>query len=90
MCSSTPTTRSGAVGDQERGSWCDPVLLDAESRLIVTLVVGRRDPEAARRAFADFYRRTDGDLTPLITSDEYTPYFTAILGPSGCGRRNWN
>jgi hypothetical protein len=44
------------------------VLIDAHSHLIVTLVIGRRDTETARHAFADFYRRTDGDLTPLITS----------------------
>jgi hypothetical protein len=55
-------------GDRERGSYWDHVLIDADSRVIVTLVIGRRDTETARQAFADFYRRTDGDLTPLITS----------------------
>jgi hypothetical protein len=59
------------------------VLLDADSRLIVTLVIGRRDTDTARQAFADFYRRTDGDLTPLITSDEYAPYFTVIMETYG-------
>jgi hypothetical protein len=70
-------------GDQRQGSWWDHVLLDADSRLIVTLVIGRRDTETARRAFADFYRRTDGDLTPLITSDEYAPYLTVITETYG-------
>ena len=70
-------------GDHELGSYWDHVLIDADSRLIVTLVIGRRDGETARQAFADFYRRTDGDLTPLITSDEYAPYLTAILGTYG-------
>jgi hypothetical protein len=65
-------------GDQEQGSYWDHVLIDADSRLIVTLVIGRRDTETARQAFTDFYRRTDGDLTPLITSDEYAPYLTVI------------
>jgi hypothetical protein len=69
--------------DQQRGSWWDHVLLDADSRLIVTLAVGRRDTETARQAFADFYRRTDGDLTPLITSDEYAPYLTVIMETYG-------
>ena len=69
--------------DQQQGSWWDHVLLDADSRLIVTLVIGRRDTATACRAFADFYRRTDGDLTPLITSDEYAPYLTVILEAYG-------
>jgi hypothetical protein len=59
------------------------VLLDADSRLIVTLVIGRRDTDTARQAFADFYRRTDGDLTPLITSDAYAPYLTVIMETYG-------
>jgi len=58
-------------------------LIDADSRLIVSLVIGRRDTETARRAFADFYRRTDGDLTPLFTSDEYAPYLTVIMETYG-------
>jgi hypothetical protein len=70
-------------GDRQQGSWWDHVLIDAESRLIVTLVIGRRDTATARQAFADFYRRTDGDLTPLITSDEYAPYLTAIIDTYG-------
>jgi hypothetical protein len=70
-------------GDREQGSYWDHVLIDADSRLIVTLVVGRRDTDTARQAFADFYRRTDGDLTPLITSDEYAPYLTVIVETYG-------
>jgi len=59
------------------------VLIGADSRLIVTLVIGRRDADTARQAFADFYRRTDGGLTPLITSDEYAPYLTVIVETYG-------
>lgn len=70
-------------GDWEQGSYWDHVLIDAESRLIVTLVIGRRETETARQAFADFYRRTDGDLTPLLTSDEYAPYLTVIVETYG-------
>jgi hypothetical protein len=69
--------------DQEQGSYWDHVLIDADSRLIVTLVIGRREKETARQAFADFYCRTDGDLTPLITSDEYAPYLTVIMDTYG-------
>jgi len=70
-------------GDRERGSYGDHVLIAADSRLIVTLVIGRRDTETARPAFADFYRRTDGALTPLIPSDEYAPYLTVIVETYG-------
>lgn len=73
----------GDPADQQQGSYWDHVLLDADSRLIVTLVIGRRETETARQAFADFYRRTDGDLTPLITSDEYAPYYTVIMETYG-------
>jgi len=69
--------------DREQGSYWDHVLLDADSRLLVTLVIGRRDTDTVRQAFADFYRRTDGDLTPLITSDEYAPYLTVIIETYG-------
>jgi hypothetical protein len=69
--------------DQQQGSYWDHVLIDADSRLIVTLVIGRRDAETACQAFADFYRRTDGDLIPLITSDEYAPYFRAVMETYG-------
>jgi hypothetical protein len=72
-----------APGDREQGSYWDHVLIDADSRLLVTLVIGRRETETARQAFADFYRRTDGDLTPLITSDEYAPYLTVIIETYG-------
>ena len=31
----------------------------------------------------DFYCRSDGDLTPLITSDEYAPYLSVIVETYG-------
>ena len=69
--------------DQEQGSYWDHVLIDADSRLIVTLVIGRRETETARQALVDFYCRSDGDLTPLITSDEYAPYLSVIVETYG-------
>jgi hypothetical protein len=75
-------------GDREQGSYWDHVLIDTDSRLIVTLVIGRRDGETAQQAFADFYSRTDGNLTPLITSDEYAPYLTAILETYGVRKKD--
>src|SRR5271170_1255690 len=47
--------------DRERGSYWDHVILDVESRLIVSIVVGRRTAETLQQAFTDFYQRTDGE-----------------------------
>ncbi len=65
--------------DRNQGSFWDHVLLDADSKPIVTLVVGRRSEATAYQAFADFYARTDGQLPPLLTSDEYSVYFSVIV-----------
>jgi len=73
----------GDPADRQQGSCWDHVLLDADSRLIVTLVIGRREAATALQAFADFYRRTDGALVPLITTDEYAPYLTAVMTTYG-------
>jgi hypothetical protein len=69
--------------DTGRGSWWDHVLLDTNSRLIVSLVVGRRTLETLVSAWADFYRRTDGGLPTLVTTDEYSAYPTALLRTYG-------
>ena len=64
--------------DQDLGSQWDHILLDPESKLVVSLVVGRRTAETALEAFLDFYERTDGRLPELITTDEYAPYASVI------------
>lgn len=69
--------------DQDQGSQWDHVLLDTESRLIVSLVVGKRTAETLQQAFTDFYQRTDGGLPALITTDEYVAYFTVIVNTWG-------
>jgi hypothetical protein len=69
--------------DRQQGSQWDHVLLDVESRLVVSLVVGPRTTETLRQAFTDFYRRTDGGLPALITTDEYVAYFTVIVSTWG-------
>src|SRR5262249_18007296 len=48
--------------DRELGSWWDHVLIDPDSKLIVTCVVGRRTADTAYAALADCYRRTDGEI----------------------------
>jgi hypothetical protein len=59
------------------------VILDPDTKLIVSLVVGRRDADSVVHLFTDFYGRTGGYLPQLIVSDEYAPYRTVILDVYG-------
>jgi IS1 family transposase len=73
------------------GDCWDHVALDPEHRLVVSVVVGKRTEENARRLVHEFRERTDGRFINLMTSDEHAAYATAIaavyaepeLGPSG-------
>jgi IS1 family transposase len=58
-------------------SW-DHVALDPEHRLVVSVVVGKRTEENARRLVHEFHERTDGRFINLMTSDEHSAYATAI------------
>jgi hypothetical protein len=69
--------------DDQLGSWWDHVILDTESRLIVSLCVGRRTLVTLVATWADFYARTDGGLPGLVTTDEYAAYSTALLATYG-------
>jgi len=69
--------------DKDQGSQWDHVLIDVESRLIVSMVVGKRTRETLQQAFTDFYQRTDGGLPALITTDEYVAYFSVIVSTWG-------
>src|SRR5262249_11308740 len=69
--------------DASQGSYWDHVILDPQSKLIVSLVVGRRDADPVVRLFTDFYGRTDGYLPELIGTDEYAVYQTVILDTYG-------
>jgi IS1 family transposase len=69
--------------DKDQGSQWDHVLIDVESRLIVSMVVGKRTKETLQQAFSDFYQRTDGGLPALITTDEYVAYFSVIVSTWG-------
>ncbi|AWM37839.1 hypothetical protein GobsT_41280 [Gemmata obscuriglobus] len=71
------------AADRQRGSWWDHVILDTSSRLIVTLVVGRRNLGTLESAWTDFDARTDGGLPDLVTTDEYPAYSTALLRTYG-------
>ena len=71
------------AADRTLGSWWDHVIIDAESRLIVSLVVGRRTADTALETWLDYYARSDGDLPLLITTDEYPVYFSTLVSVYG-------
>jgi hypothetical protein len=72
--------------DAEQGSFWDHVLFDPQSKLVITVVIGRRNEETLFEAFTDFYERTDGHLPDLFTTDEYAPYTAAIVHTYGVWR----
>jgi hypothetical protein len=59
------------------------VAVDAESRLVVSVVPGERTAESVVAVVEDFKRRTDGRLMDLITSDGDPAYKDAILRAYG-------
>ena len=69
--------------DDDYGDCWDFILIDAESKLVVSLVLGPRCAELAQQVFADFYCRTDGRPPSLITSDEYAVYESVVLSTYG-------
>jgi hypothetical protein len=62
------------------------VIIDPETKLIISLVVGRRNADTVVQVFTDFYDRTDGALPQLITTDGYAVYETVILDTYGLWR----
>jgi IS1 family transposase len=69
--------------DSHRGDYWDHVALDAESRLVLSVVPGARDAQNVGAVVADVKRRTEGRIMDLMTSDDYSAYETAILDASG-------
>ena len=57
--------------------------LDAESRLVLSVVPGARDAESVEAVVADTKQRTGGRVMGLMTSDDYPAYETAILEAYG-------
>src|SRR5215831_4791610 len=69
--------------DGRKGDTWDHVALDAESRLVVSVVPGERTAESVVAVVEDFKRRTGGRLMDLITTDGYPAYEEAILEAYG-------
>ena len=69
--------------DAQQGDHWDHVAFDAENRLVVSVVPGKRTSENVRQLVQDFKERTEGRIMNLITSDEYPVYKTEILEAYG-------
>ena len=70
-------------GDARRGDCWDHTAIDPETRLVVSLVVGKRTTESVSAVVRDFRRRTGGRFMRLVTSDEYAAYPDALRAAYG-------
>jgi hypothetical protein len=69
--------------DDRNGDTWDHVAFDAESRMVVSVVPGKRTTERVVSAVEDFRRRTEGRLMDLITTGGYPAHEEAILRAYG-------
>lgn len=74
--------------DARRGDCWDHVALDAENKLVLQVVCGKRTIENTRRLVRKTAKRLKNRPPRLITSDEYKPYKKAILETFGKKRRS--
>jgi IS1 family transposase len=66
------------AGDERLGDSWDHVALDAEHRLVLAVVPGKRTAANCRRLVGEVHRRTGGRTPRLITTDEHPQYKVAI------------
>jgi IS1 family transposase len=64
--------------DDHRGDYWDHVAFDPEHKLVLAVIPGARAEENARGIVAEVKQRVMCDPPPLMTSDEYPAYATAI------------
>jgi len=69
--------------DWFKGDQWDHVALDADSRLVLEVVVGPRAAEAARLLLEGVRDRLGGRVPELVTSDEYPVYAEVLLSVFG-------
>jgi hypothetical protein len=69
--------------DDRQGDCWDHVALDADSRLVLEVAVGRRTADLARQLLDGVRRRLGGRVPERITSDEYAAYPEVILAVFG-------
>jgi hypothetical protein len=65
------------------GDFWDHTAIDAESRLLLVVVHGKRTAENCKRVVEEVKARTGGRKDILITSDEHAPYETALKAVYG-------
>ena len=65
-------------GEDRWGDCWDHVALDAQSRLVLSVVVGKRTEANACQVVHEVRERTDGRPLDLITTDEYPAYASAL------------
>jgi IS1 family transposase len=64
--------------DDHRGDYWDHVAFDPEHKLVLAVVPGARTEENARAVVVEVAERVGCDPPPMMTSDEYPAYATAI------------
>jgi len=64
--------------DRHCGDDWDHTAVDPESRLLLSLVPGKRTAENCQKLVDEVHRRTGGRTDLLYTSDEHAPYKAAI------------
>ena len=69
--------------DDQCGDHWDHVAVDADHRLVVSVIPGERTAENVQALVKDFKSRTGGRMMNLITTDEYAAYPDAILQAYG-------
>jgi IS1 family transposase len=69
--------------DAPYGDHWDHVALDAEHRLVLSVIPGKRTKENVQALVNDCKQRTGGRTLNLITTDEYSAYRDAILQAYG-------
>ena len=70
--------------DDRKGDIWDHVAIDAESRLVISVVPGKRTAGNVAAVVEDFKRRTGGRLMDLITTDGYPAYEDVLV------QRKWD
>ena len=64
--------------EEERGDNWDHTAIDAEHRLLLSIVPGKRTSDQCDKVVAEVKKRTGNRTDLLLTSDEHASYKTAI------------
>ena len=72
-----------APEDETKGDQWDHTAIDVESRLVVSMVIGKRTRETTEQVVADFANRTGNAPPELITTDDCNTYADVLLEQYG-------